>query len=88
MPVSGRVILYVACSTFACFLAFNVGEARSQRACEADIEATDCDVAVVDGFLWALLALGLCIVVATVLELVRAWREARSDAATRPPASQ
>ena len=69
---------YVPLSALAVIGAFLTGQARFGSSCAADVESTDCDVGVVSGAMWALMAFGFCVVVIVVCELCSGSRSQRS----------
>jgi hypothetical protein len=73
--IGSRICLYLLSSAFVSLVAGGIGAGRWDAACQADAEASDCDLGGLYFIWWCFVAFVACCVAAAVLELVLAQRQ-------------
>jgi hypothetical protein len=72
--IGSRICFYLLSSAFVSLVAGGIGAGRWDAACQADVEATDCDLGGLYFVGWGFAAFCMCCVVALAVELVLASR--------------
>jgi len=78
-----RMVVYLSLAALSSMLAGFVGAAWFDSSCNADPEATDCDLGALYFFGWAVIAAVVCVVAAVVNEARLADRRARERRRSR-----
>jgi hypothetical protein len=72
--IGSRICLYLLGAAFVSLVAGGIGAGRWDAACQADVEATDCDLGGLYFMGWGFVAFCVCCVAAVAVELVLASR--------------
>ncbi len=72
--IGSRVCLYLLGTAFVSLVAGGIGAGRWDAACQADVEASDCDLGAFYFIGWGFVAFCVCCVAALIAELVLASR--------------